>query len=179
MRGDDNCRYDSSNTWLIAQAAAQQWLEAIVYLDWGDRDIRMISSQLIVFSIRCKIWALCLFDNYRYLCAETEQDMLKIMAAIVKAKVCLIVSSLKHIDVLIHHVEHKIPSCHYLWQDLRKGTTLCNFECIDFKAAYLRNTVGDLNETLVVYTGVVAVAINLKWSHSVKPQWRYEAKLMP
>ena len=125
-----------------------------MYLDWGDRDIRMISSQLIVFSICCKIWALCLFDNYRYLCAETEQDMLKIMAAIVKAKVCLIVSSLKHINVLIHHVEHKMPSCHYLWQDLRKGTTLCNFECIDFKAAYLRNTVCDINETWVfLYRG--------------------------
>ena len=64
-----------------------------------------------------------------------------------------------------------------MWRDLRKGTTSRNFECIDFKAAYLCNTVGDLNETWVVYTGDVAVAMNRKWSHSVKPQGRYGAEL--
>ena len=46
--------------------------------------------------------------------------------------------------------------------DLRKGPTSRNCECIDFKAAYLRNTVCDLNETWVVYTGDVAVAMNWK-----------------
>ena len=46
------------------------------------------------------------FDNYRYLCAETEQDMLKIMAAIVKAKVCLIQSA-----VFTHPLNRK---CHHV-----------------------------------------------------------------
>ena len=49
---------------------------------------------------------------------------------------------------------------------------------IDFKAAYLRNTVCDLNETWVVYTLDVAVAMNQKWSHSVEPQWQYGAELL-
>ena len=31
-----------------------------------------------------------------------------------------------------------------MWPDLRKGPTLRNFECIDFNATYLHNTVRDL-----------------------------------
>ena len=40
-----------------------------------------------------------------------------------------------------------------------KGPTSCYYECIHFKAVYLRNTVCNLNETWVVYTGDIAVAM--------------------
>ena len=64
-----------------------------------------------------------------------------------------------------------------MWPDLRKEPTLRNLECIDFKAAYLRNTVHNLNETWVVYTGDIAVAMTQKWSNSFEPQWQYGAEL--
>ena len=91
--------------------------------------------------------------------------------------------SLKNVCTAVHfpkwtaYVHSKIVISSQMWPDLRKGPTSHNFEWIDFKAAYLCNTVRDLSETWVVYTGDVAVAMNRKWSHSVEPQWRYGAEL--
>ena len=46
-----------------------------------------------------------------------------------------------------------------MWPDLRKGTLTFYLECIDFKDAYLRKAMHNLNETWVASTaGVAALA---------------------
>ena len=55
----------------------------------------------------------------------------------------------------------RVPPAQQVVPEGREGSSR-NFELVDFEAAYPCNTVRDLNETWVVYTGNVAVAMNWK-----------------